>query len=92
MKCDARFSPFLLCTLHCALCTLLSGCRNPLGSDAADYRPRPSGERLRAIEALDRDKYATPAPAPEAASSMAPTLASALHAKPAGKLRIVPLD
>ncbi len=41
---------------------LLAGCRNPLGSDSADYRPRPSGERLRAIEALDRDKYAQPTP------------------------------
>ena len=41
--------------------------------------------------ALDND--ATHTPAPEAATgSMAPTLAGALHSKPGGKIRIVPLD
>ncbi len=40
--------------------------------------------------ALDND--ATPAPLPGASGTMAPTLASSLHGKPAGKLRIIPLD
>jgi NifU-like protein involved in Fe-S cluster formation len=40
--------------------------------------------------ALDND--ATPTPPAGASGTMAPTLASSLHGKPAGKLRIVPLD
>ncbi len=40
--------------------------------------------------ALDND--ATPTPPVEASGTMAPTLASSLHGKPSGKLRIVPLD
>jgi len=41
--------------------------------------------------ALDNDS--TPvAPPQESSGTMAPTLASSLHGKPAGKLRIVPLD
>ncbi|MEO5712003.1 MAG: iron-sulfur cluster assembly scaffold protein [Luteolibacter sp.] len=40
--------------------------------------------------ALDND--AAPAPPLAGSGTMAPTLASSLHDKPAGKLRIVPLD
>ncbi len=40
--------------------------------------------------ALDND--AAPAPPQGASGTMAPTLASSLHGKPSGKLRIVPLD
>ncbi len=41
--------------------------------------------------ALENDANATPA-ASAASASTAPTLAASLHRKPAGKLRIVPLD
>jgi nitrogen fixation protein NifU and related proteins len=39
--------------------------------------------------ALDND---APAPVPASPGTMAPTLASSLHSKPSGKLRIVPID
>ena len=43
--------------------------------------------------ALDNDSpVAAPAPAAAAAGNMAPTLASSLHRKAGGTLRIVPLD
>ncbi len=44
--------------MHFAL--FLPACSSPLSSTDADYRPRPPVERLRSVETLDRDRYATP--------------------------------
>ncbi len=57
-----------LCTLHFALCTLPTGCSSPLSPSASDPSPRPPPSPLRAIDRLDKDRYAG-LPAPEAADA-----------------------
>ena len=49
---------FAICHLPFAI--FLASCASPLSSIDADYRPRPPVERLRSVEPLDRDRYATP--------------------------------
>ncbi len=56
-------SHLLVCHLLFAICYFLPACGGPLSSRDSDYGTRPAHDRLRAIDRLDRDKYALPAPA-----------------------------
>lgn len=54
-------------TLACScLLVALAGCTNPLASDAMDYTPIATPERVRQIDGLDVDAFRAPAPEDEA--------------------------
>ncbi len=61
---------FAMCYLPFAIC---ASCSSPLSPTAADYAARPPASRLRAIDHLDKDKYAG-LPADAAAPLPTPTV------------------
>ncbi|HVU63799.1 MAG TPA: TolC family protein [Phycisphaerales bacterium] len=76
---------FLLC---CFSALLLCGCSNPLTSADSDYGTRPARDRLRAIDRLDRDKYALPAPEAPPPPTVGEKYTSRFASAPTAEMRL----